>query len=731
MQVSATGYLPQSQNVTISTGNASTLNLALSPLQYALGGTVIDHASGQPLPNVAISAGGTHTTMTNAQGAYLLSGLSAGAVTVSFTLANYTPATCTTTLVNSGTSTLNVALYGLGGVSGTVTDAASGLALVGAQVTLASQTVSTDTLGHYAFTDLPVGAYLLSVSNAGYLSASVDVTLAVGATSTANLALTAITADLYGQLTDAASGAPLANVALSLDGVPAATTDSSGNYAVAVVAAGTHTLTATLTGYASATRTVTCTTGGRTQANIALFGQGTVSGVVTDALSTLPLGGAQVSIGTLSATTDGTGAYTLANVCTGPANLCVSAPGYLPVTQPLTVATGQTTTANVALAAANGLTGTVADALTGAPLAGAVVAAGTVNTITDAQGHYALALLQAGALTVTATLANYAAGTQTITLPSTGTVTLNFALVGQGSLAGTVTDAVSGTPLAGATVTVGTQQTSTNTAGQYAFTNLPAGGATLTVALSGYQTLAQGISLSAGAALSVNCALPPANAQCDGQVTDDATGAPIANATVTLAGQQCLTDSQGHYALSNLPTGTQTLTVTQPAYLEHHAHRQPGGGDRAAARSGAERVRRSQWPRQRCRHRPGRGGSRRHRRRGQHDHRCTGELCLRPTGEQSLPGASERPRVSAAVAGGHHRPRHCEYAEPDVDAGAICAGRRGHRSHHRAAAAQCRRQRRHDAHLHHRFPGELPDHRARGRAGDGHLLPGGLYRRHR
>ena len=237
------------------------------------------------------------------------------------------------------------------------------------------------------------------------------------------------------------------------------------------------------------------------------------------------------------------------------------------------------------------ITGNVTDAVSGAPLSGVVVTVGTVHTTTNAQGHYLIYGFPASTHTITATLANYITGTQTLTLPTYGTVTVNLALYAAATLTGTVTDALSGSALSGATVTLGTQQTSTNAAGQYTIGSLPPGGATLSVSLSGYQTLTRGVTLSAGATLTVNCALASTAAQCHGQVTDAATGMPIANATVTLAGQHCVTNSQGSYTLTE--SGGRRADVHRHAngLLYRDAHRQPGGRDQSAAQFCVDRVR--------------------------------------------------------------------------------------------------------------------------------------------
>ncbi|MFB9238951.1 S8 family serine peptidase [Plantactinospora siamensis] len=87
------------------------------------------------------------------------------------------------------------------------------------------------------------------------------------------------------------------------------------------------------------------------------------------------------------------------------------------------------------------VTGTVTNAGTGAPLAGATVSSEGRSATTGADGRYTLTL-PAGEHTVTATAYGYASQTATVTVPEGGAVTRDFALVASPTvtISGTVTD---------------------------------------------------------------------------------------------------------------------------------------------------------------------------------------------------------------------------------------------------------------------------------------------------
>ena len=81
------------------------------------------------------------------------------------------------------------------------------------------------------------------------------------------------------------------------------------------------------------------------------WGQGTVSGVVTDRSTNRPLPAAQVSVRSLGigALTDASGRYTLNNVPSGETVLLVQLLGYRPEERPVTLQAGQRATADFAL----------------------------------------------------------------------------------------------------------------------------------------------------------------------------------------------------------------------------------------------------------------------------------------------------------------------------------------------------------------------------------------------
>ncbi|MBM3134802.1 MAG: hypothetical protein FJZ89_05845, partial [Chloroflexi bacterium] len=154
---------------------------------------------------------------------------------------------------------------------------------------------------------------------------------------------------------------------------------------------------------------------------------------------------------------------------------------------------------------------------------------------------------------------------------------LDFALA-PNVVSGTVRDAFTGAPLAGATVTLGERQVQTDATGHYTFQRVPAG-ARLVAQAAGHSpaeailvgqvanpSVGQVANLS-GEAATIDLLLRPLLLQ--GVVRDAATAAPIAGATVSLNGIYTHTANDGSYRLSDTP-GTDTLTVKAPGYRLVH-----------------------------------------------------------------------------------------------------------------------------------------------------------------
>ncbi len=168
------------------------------------------------------------------------------------------------------------------------------------------------------------------------------------------VAAVAANGTLKGRVTDASSTLPISGATVSAGGQNSVT-DLNGNYTISV-APGTYTVTATAAGYNAASASgVLVTSGATTAKNFALtptavqIVNGTITGRVTDASSTLPISGATVSAGGQSNVTDLNGNYTI-SIVPGTYTVKVTATDYgTGRASGITVTSGATTVQNFSL----------------------------------------------------------------------------------------------------------------------------------------------------------------------------------------------------------------------------------------------------------------------------------------------------------------------------------------------------------------------------------------------
>jgi hypothetical protein len=215
--------------------------------------------------------------------------------------------------------------------------------------------------------------------------------------------------------------------------------------------------------------------------------------------------------------------------------------------------------------------GTVSDALSSAPIEGALVTCGARSTTTNAAGEYLLTEVPAGSgQTVTASAAGYQPASQTgVTVIADTTATVDLSLVPlPGSIGGLVTEGAGGAPIAGVTVTCGAVSDTTGADGSYLLAGIPVGdGYTVTAASTAYVTASvSGISVASQETTPVSFALVPKVGSVVGHVRDGVTGLPIAGAAVGCGTQSTTTDVTGVYRLEGIRVGWQTVTASAAGY---------------------------------------------------------------------------------------------------------------------------------------------------------------------
>lgn len=298
-------------------------------------------------------------------------------------------------------------------------------------------------------------------------------------------------------------------------------TDQDGVYLIEDLEEGEYTLRCGAADYLLATLSVVVVEGQTTVQDIALepLTFGSVDGLVTDAVTGLPIAGARVMLRPiheagadgdwhwLSAVTGVDGMYFIENVIAGEYEATARAFGYLPNEPVLvSVSDGATSTVDLALdpLAFGSAEGTVTDSATGDPIDGARVSLirnwsgegsgdqpdwGWNHTVTDENGFYRFDDVEVSVYKVTAFANGYTRGEAEIEVLDGQTTVADLALspLVFGSVEGTVTDAANDEPIERALVVImpnwmegigghgGWWMARTDENGLYRFDEVPAG----------------------------------------------------------------------------------------------------------------------------------------------------------------------------------------------------------------------------------------------------------------
>ena len=554
--VDSAGFMSAAYNsVDIVAGETITLKpiLLLSELFPGLGtisGIIKDSLSGMGVAGVTVSL---REELNAREGAVLITGITDS--TGQYSIADVPAGYYTAELAKAGYATAFVSICSLGGqvsgnqnasislladlaqgtLAGAVRDSVSGLGVAGATVDAYNGAAligatSTDANGQYTLS-VPAGVgYTVQVRAPGYTPLSQNgVSVAGNATTTLNLnpQLVAAQGTLSGFVRDSVSGTGIAGATVEVYNgatlIGTTTTDANGSYTLSVPAGGGYTVQISAAGYNALNQNGVSVAGNATTTlNLnpqLVAAQGALSGFVRDSVSGTGIAGATVEVyngATLigTTTTDANGSYTLSVPAGGGYTVQISAAGYNALNQNgVSVAGNATTTLNLnpQLVAAQGtLDGVVRNFTSGVGIAGATVevyngATLIGTTTTDANGNYSVDVAAGNDYTVEIDSAGFIpAAYNNVDIVADETTILESILqiadsfVGNGTVAGTVKDSLTGNGLAGVTVNLragfNTQTGAvvvtgtTNGAGQYSIANVPTGYYTAELSRTGYIT---------------------------------------------------------------------------------------------------------------------------------------------------------------------------------------------------------------------------------------------------
>ncbi len=596
-------YQTQAIGARLINGEVTVVNFALVPSGGILSGTVTD-AGSVPISgaSVEIFQGQTllTTVTTDGSGAYLASDLAPGIYNVVATASTFQTQSQGASIEAGVVTTVDFALTANpGSISGTVISAGTSNPIMGALVQVFDGSIlvgsaDTDGSGNYTIPDLAPGNYDVTASADGYQSTTVGASVTAGATTTVDFALELPPGTIDGTVTDASTGNPIRGASISVfQGVTliaSVLTDPNGQYSISEFAPGNYLVSANATLYQLQIKAATVTANATTTVDFALISPpGTISGTVTDAVTTNPIPGATINVyngQTLAATalTDPNGNYQIPNL--PPDNYIVTAskPTYQIEAIGATVTASATTIVNFALISPPGtISGTVTDAATTNPIEGANVSVFSgqtliANALTDVNGNYTIPDLAPGEYNVIASAgANYQIASLGAIVASGMTTTVDFALLANpGTIAGTVTNEADGAPISGTSILVLQNFTIidsalTDASGNYSINNLAPGNYTVIAKAPNFSIAVVGATVTSNQTTTVNFALKADLGKIFGNVTDATTTNPIPGATIEVRNSfvvvaTAITDPNGNYNFPNLAPGTYTVTAAAPNY---------------------------------------------------------------------------------------------------------------------------------------------------------------------
>lgn len=346
-----------------------------------------------------------------------------------------------------------------------------------------------------------------------------------------------------------------------------------------------------LDGYIEVNRPLDLEAGEPLQVDISLepaVENGSILVMVNDAETLEPLENVNVFIGddALSGETGTDGRFTEPELDPGFYVVNVLLDGYLPPSPvDVEVIAGRETEVSFSLEKENAK-GTVRggvfdESLT--PLSSAIVVLKQIDgsqkqVLTSDEGMFRFNDVDSGEVEIQAIFSGYLAQKKNVEVEAGGDVIVDFILqkeIRQGAIMGRVLDKESGDPVEGALVRIvgGDISTTTSRSGDYIVREIPSGDVTLTVSKSGYETLTRIVALTADSVLEIDFDLvrDVKKGSVSGRVIDAIRYSSVNGAMITISSesgfdeiQETLTD--GLFSFSNLTPGTYSVAIEAPGF---------------------------------------------------------------------------------------------------------------------------------------------------------------------
>lgn len=336
----------------------------------AIAGNVIEYGNNKPVENAKVySTPATEVIATGEYGSYRINTVKPGTYTVFCVKNGYDTLQSSVTVVAGSTAradfilqltdTLKSNKYGR--ISGIVKNSKddSFVKNVLIKTTPSTMQVMTNDKGEFLIDKVLPGTYKINASKNGYETTETSINVIAGYTASAHIHISTIdiiseinNGIITGKITDGAEGKGISGAVISTTpSASSVTSDADGNYRIEKLSPGEFTITATKSGYTSATTKVVVKTGLTTRADLVLLkANGIIKGTVVGT-DNYPIAGVQIKTdpGTAIVTTDANGQFTLDNIAPGKYKLLASKQDYIDFTTDIVVTAGNITKADFIL----------------------------------------------------------------------------------------------------------------------------------------------------------------------------------------------------------------------------------------------------------------------------------------------------------------------------------------------------------------------------------------------
>ncbi len=382
------------------------------------------------------------------------------------------------------------------------------------------------------------------------------------------------TGTIVGIAIDAITGEPITNATIKIAG-QTVITDREGRFRVKEIEAGDVAVSGGQSGYRADAQTITLEALKTAEARLVLepITQGSVAGTVVDAATNRTLAGVRVSVAGQTTQTGSDGQFLIEEIEKGDVEISASKAIYERVAMSVEVVAQETATLAMALTPITygTLNGTIVDAVSGLPLASATVSIAGQTLQTNNAGAFTADKVPAGQVSVTAAYDRYYDASRSITLQAAGDASVKLGLepITTGTVRGVVTDANSGEPIDGASVNIGRQPTTTNSAGVYVLEKVAAGDIEVAAGATLYEPGRDNVALLAAREVEVDFRLIPIRyGTVSGVVTDASTRQPLSGARISIGDKTAISDAQGAFLFERLSAGNLDFVSRKPVYKD-------------------------------------------------------------------------------------------------------------------------------------------------------------------